>query len=1099
MKLPNIVFPSGRKLIFSFLVLGLIISFFFSYHYYYIPANRANVDKYGFLILENIKSGVLDKNTNLKRVFTTFLRDKDNSPLQNKLETRGVEGKVIIRSHSPTADSTVQLESLNKSELIYSIGNGSILISVPVKNKFKLFFDIRRDELFTSYMLLRITDSNAVPICLDEGLPFGENINTDSLLPDRKGLFIAGIRDINVANVNYKMFYYPFTMDNQQMLLCGLVNSSDYRSKLQEIPASFIYAFVTIFLLLFITLPVLKFFIMGPEDEIKFRDLLFFTLSLFIGSTLLTLAIIQIILLKDGDIRAERDLVSLENQVSKNFTDEIDKAYRQLNILDTLPGSALHHDTTKDVLPMIQEYLVDHAEDSNAYRDFDRIAWTDITGQQFKKADFNASPLYPMIKERKYFKDFENNTPLQMPGAPGHLFAMEPVYNWVNGDFRTVISKRSQVKNAFIVSLSVGMHSVTKTILPAGYGFCIIDRNGMVQYHSDSTKNLHENFIDQLASAKRVKEAIASRQEVFLNNSGFYGKKYCLYINPVDQLPYYTITFYDRRYIVPINMRILVFALLFSIISCCIYTLLWYFVLWKGYYKRSLLLSPVSYLNWIIPKARYVRMYRQLSIFLAVYIGMLLLLTFALKFADIRNNYLLLVIMLITPLNIAAGFLFIINRNKNLEVADGQSQDGLQQKSFRYYNYFVVLLIILTGVLPPSLFTWYSHNQEIIQSVKKQQLFLAKKIDERAALTKKQALPTHNGDSSNNKNLYLKNAIYTIYSDRFNFTDRPGAEATQSSFNDFYFSVSNAAGTGYFDPLFFPALKDVASDKKWHWNYMQADKLLLFTYDFQSGLPGYATDSLQANYLQIRSALPKRYVVLGDPVKLAVLIVLVLLIFFGIFSIVQNVTKNIFLRKFAGIKPGSRGIKDLIDKYTKTPGGASMEVEYLLPAEADFAHTIPASGITAAEEKMMSRVSNYQKLYGFIWRDCPAKERYLLYDFARDGLMNFKNSPEIFGLLRKGIICAREDGEFVFFDPGFRIYLTKFLPSSQIDSLRKMFRRNSTWQSFSVPLIIMLITAACFIFFTQQEVWQKSMALLTGLLSILPLIVKAFAGSKTKE
>lgn len=1166
MKLPNIVLPAGRKLIFSFLVLALIISFFFSYNYYYIPSNRENVDRYGFLILENIKSGVLDKNSNLKKIYTTFLRDKDTSSLQSKLRTRNVEGKVKTRSPSPVIDSTVQLANINKNELIYSIGkdSNSTLISVPVKNKFKLFFDIRRNELFNSYMLLRITDGNTVSICLDENLPVGENINSDSLLPDKKGLFIAGIRDINVGNTDYKMFYYPFAMDNQQMMICGFVNNNDYKSKLQEIPASFIYTFVTVFLLLFITLPILKFFIMGPEEEIKFRDLFLFSLSLFIGSTLLTLVIIQIILLKDGDIRAERDLISLKNQISQNFTGEINKAYRQLSMLDTLVAAQLPSDSIKkifrkDISGVIQQYLSYNKDDSTVYRDFDRIAWTDSAGQQFLKGELSSSPLYPVIKERKYFKDFAEGTPLQLPGALGELFGMEPVYNWVNGDFRTVISKRSKVYRAFITSLSTRMYPATKTILPAGYGFCIIDRGGNVQFHSDSSKNLHENFIEQLISTKEIKEAVASRQEVFLNNSGFYGKKYCSYISPLSQLPYYVITFYDRGYIVPINMRILVFALLLSTISCFTYALLWYFILWRGYYRRSLLLSPVSYLNWIIPKTRYAGIYAGFSIFLTAYICMLLALTFILNFADIGNNSLLLVIMLLSPLNIAAGFSLIIYRGQPIQAKEKNevqnklwcyiylcglsiallmtmfsfknkqqsfalifelvfhillllyfffapyllkpASERLKKKAFLLYNLFVVLLIIVTAVLPSALFTWYSHNQEIIQSVKKQQLFLAGKVNERAVSIKKETKDTSYYNNEYYKNLCLKRGIYSIYADSLYFIDSLAARDKENSFNDFYFNVSNAAGTGYFDPLFFPALKDTAADKKWQWNYRQADSLLIFSYNIIPDISGSTSGATQNNYLQVKSKLPERYVVLSDKTKLPVLIVLVLLIFLGIYSIVQNIIKNIFLRKFGGgLKTATEGIKALIDKYKKVPGSESIDEKSFLITDADSSQSISAADIVIKEEEIMNRIALYKKLYEFIWRDCSAKERYLLYDFARDGLMNFKNTPEIFSLLRKGIFCIREDGEVVLFDNSFRIYLTKFLPLSQITGLRKMFRRDSTWQSFSIPLLIMLIAAACFIFFTQQEIWQKSMALLTGLLSILPLIVKAFtSSSKAKE
>ncbi len=114
MKVSNLI-PKSR-LTFSIPVIILIAVFFIGYYFYYIPVNKADLYKNGFLILQNIKASILERNNDYQNLYKNYF-DKSSAQLnqskssaqikelQNLLIKNKIEGKVFILPDSVAAQN----------------------------------------------------------------------------------------------------------------------------------------------------------------------------------------------------------------------------------------------------------------------------------------------------------------------------------------------------------------------------------------------------------------------------------------------------------------------------------------------------------------------------------------------------------------------------------------------------------------------------------------------------------------------------------------------------------------------------------------------------------------------------------------------------------------------------------------------------------------------------------------------------------------------------------------------------------------------------------------------------------------------------------
>lgn len=415
---------------------------------------------------------------------------------------------------------------------------------------------------------------------------------------------------------------------------------------------------------------------------------------------------------------------------------------------------------------------------------------------------------------------------------------------------------------------------------------------------------------------------------------------------------------------------------------------------------------------------------------------------------------------------------------------------------FRYlarFSAFWMLLILCLAVLPAALFTWYSHNQEILQSVKKQQLHLANELQERKEnagemirLHERYWLPGGIDDT-----LLYKKGIYKTHSESIDLVNQQKIDTTdRKSYEEFYFDIANRISNTYYDPYSYPPLRDASSDRSWFWNL---NGNMTFTY----ALPSDTLRAGGARFLQIVSSMPARYQVLKFNVKGLIMLLVIFLLLGGLYRLIQRLSERLFLRKyFLGERPDSAaGLKKLITGYRTIAIADDKYIAALLqlPHEYDDPLPIAKKDMYLYEQRLIKTISSYKSFYNYVWRQCNDRQKYLLYQFARHGLINGRNTGDIYALMNKGIlfIDARHE-EIQLMSRSFRGYILNELPADKVEAFSQQNKSGSTWRSLRVPFLLVLMLIASFIFFTQHDAWQRIIALITGFGSIFPLLLNIF-------
>lgn len=138
--------------------------------------------------------------------------------------------------------------------------------------------------------------------------------------------------------------------------------------------------------------------------------------------------------------------------------------------------------------------------------------------------------------------------------------------------------------------------------------------------------------------------------------------------------------------------------------------------------------------------------------------------------------------------------------------------------------------------------------------------------------------------------------------------------------------------------------------------------------------------------------------------------------------------------------------------------------------------------------------------YNDIWNTLPTRERYLLYDLAKDGFMNIKNRNSLFSLMKKGLIVWK-DGPRIF-NYSFKNFVVTSVSLNEALRLENKNRGNGSWANTRILLYLVIVAIIVFIGLGNPEFIQDFEALITalgGLGAIIPLVSRMLAsgGQKT--
>jgi hypothetical protein len=343
--MPLLTSRGKRSFTYSVIILFILGVFALGYLFYFVPHNRKNIHKDGFLILRtivtNISNGVASRSTNyvnwitngkgLKRPIDSIFTDKNIQSIDIQVKRKDstfarllIDGDRVIVS-ADTTDFKGPADSTYRQRLKDSVVQVTESVDQFFKPILDFFLPSQKTELFELYALQKIDGKSTRFLYNDTALALRLDV-ADSLLPVGRGSFTAGIRDVTSENVEMKMFYYPFSIDGSSFILSGFVDTEKYTQSIKRIPFYFVYPLVIVFLLGLIFFPVIKFFLMDSNEAFRVRDVIFFGVSTVLGAALLTILIIQFLLWKADQKRAQTNLAEISNQIQGAFNNELKKA-----------------------------------------------------------------------------------------------------------------------------------------------------------------------------------------------------------------------------------------------------------------------------------------------------------------------------------------------------------------------------------------------------------------------------------------------------------------------------------------------------------------------------------------------------------------------------------------------------------------------------------------------------------------------------------------------------------------------------------------------------------------------------------------------------
>jgi hypothetical protein len=142
--------------------------------------------------------------------------------------------------------------------------------------------------------------------------------------------------------------------------------------------------------------------------------------------------------------------------------------------------------------------------------------------------------------------------------------------------------------------------------------------------------------------------------------------------------------------------------------------------------------------------------------------------------------------------------------------------------------------------------------------------------------------------------------------------------------------------------------------------------------------------------------------------------------------------------------------------------------------------------IEKLENVILFNQSHFQNLYEELWNKCSEKEKYFLYDMARDGFTNYKKSQLIQQMLYKGYL-RRKQGNLTIMSVSFRNFITLKKGNEEIIKLTETQQPQGTWSNIRTPVLIGITVIGIFLFITQDGLFQRIGALIPTLSSILGL------------
>ena len=159
---------------------------------------------------------------------------------------------------------------------------------------------------------------------------------------------------------------------------------------------------------------------------------------------------------------------------------------------------------------------------------------------------------------------------------------------------------------------------------------------------------------------------------------------------------------------------------------------------------------------------------------------------------------------------------------------------------------------------------------------------------------------------------------------------------------------------------------------------------------------------------------------------------------------------------------------------------------YLQNIQQEFMEQL-ADGQTSEINIIREIETRVHFFYQSLWASCSKEEKFIIYDVANDGIVNSKNREVFNCLTEKGLIVIRGDNPRIM-NRSFRDFILTKVTPQEVVKITKKEKGGSTWSQARVLITAVILALGAFIFTTQGELIDNTLAFFTGLAAFVPFL-----------
>jgi len=553
----------------------------------------------------------------------------------------------------------------------------------------------------------------------------------------------------------------------EKWALCGLVRADAFRSESQSISYTYMLWLSAGILLAVAAYPFLKLYLSSPIERLHAGEVVTIAVSACVVAAALTFILLDLYYWRyHFDQSAVADMKTLAEAIDTNFGNEQKKAIDQLqNFYSTRLHLALRASQLRTSrLPLLtasggcspreacRVRILKDSRDSKVeqYPYMQAASWSDFDGNQQVKwttkdrvtpfISLKSQSYYPDVKSaftdvKRAFADAKRATthPGSPTSAPSQGIGSE--YSPNTGENITIFWKLFDMdgnvvpgkvpedpKDVFCASLVTRPISVFDPVLSHGFQFAVIKSDGTVVFHSDRSRNLRENFLDETDQNQEVRSRVLMRASgpLVANYMGVPHRLYILPMNSSGEQSWTVVVFRDLHPEDTMNLEILSLASIMFLLYAAAMAL----GMFLAHCTRTRRISGTC----LWPDSRKTSTYRWLAIGNGVAALLLLVL------CQLPAFLALLFCGIVIPAGAIACNLLLLRRQDDSPSRQGAGGTDITMSSHWQLHYVgtCATLLAVVAVLPCLCFAKVACDFEYKLVVASDQLHLASDLDARA-------------------------------------------------------------------------------------------------------------------------------------------------------------------------------------------------------------------------------------------------------------------------------------------------------------------------------------------------------------------------------